>query len=441
MSPEGALRRLALFARLSTMPNTILTGAQWGDEGKGKIIDFLTDEADIVVRSQGGNNAGHTIVIGGDKYVLHLIPSGILRRGKTCVIGNGVVINPVSLVGEIEGLRARGVRVSKNLLISDAAHLVMPYHPELDAAREALKGKKKIGTTKRGIGPAYGEKVARTGLRMSDLMQPEVFERKLALRVKENNAVLRALGAKPVNAGKILRDSLVAAKILRPFVANTVVYLHTAMKAGKSLLFEGAQGTFLDIDHGTYPYVTSSNTTAGGACTGSGVPPHRIDRVLGVMKAYTTRVGEGPFPTEDATITDALHAMGREFGATTGRARRCGWFDAVATRFATMVNGIDDLAITNLDGLDAVASIPVCTGYKLDGRKIDVPPTDPDALARCVPVYRSFPGWLASTEQAKEFRDLPPKAREYVKAISDLTGARLSIVSVGPARAQTIRLG
>ena len=422
------------------MPNTILTGAQWGDEGKGKIIDFLTDEADIVVRSQGGNNAGHTIVIGGEKYVLHLIPSGILRKSKICVIGNGVVIDPVSLVGEIEGLRKRGVAVGKNLLISDAAHLVLPYHRALDGQREALKGKGKIGTTKRGIGPAYGDKIARVGLRMCDLVDPDVFSRKLAARVRENNVLLKSLGAPALNAKAILKDYLAAAEELRPFVTNTVVYLHKALKGGKQLLFEGAQGTFLDIDHGTYPYVTSSNTTAGGACTGSGVPPHRVDTVLGVMKAYTTRVGEGPFPTEDKGITDSLHAMGREFGATTGRPRRCGWFDAVATRYAAMVNGIDQIAITNLDGLDAVASIRVCTAYKLDGKRIEFPPTDPAALARCTPVYIELPGWNKPTDKARKFSDLPPRAREYVNKLAGLTGAKLAIVSIGPARAQTIRL-
>jgi len=422
------------------MPNTILTGAQWGDEGKGKIIDFLTDEADVVVRSQGGNNAGHTIVIGGEKYVLHLIPSGILRPSKTCVIGNGVVIDPVALVAEIDGLIGRGVKVGKNLLISDAAHLVLPYHRALDEQREILKGRNKIGTTKRGIGPAYGDKVARTGLRICDLMDEKVFTAKLAQRIKENNAILKALGARPLNGKKILSAYLAAAEVLRPFVTNTVVYLHGALQRGKNLLFEGAQGTFLDIDHGTYPFVTSSNTTAGGACTGSGVPPHRIDRVLGVMKAYTTRVGEGPFPTEDAGLSDALHAMGREFGATTGRARRCGWFDAVATRYSGMVNGIDDVAITNLDGLDAVDVIRVCTAYRLDGKTIAFPPADPAALARCEPVYTEYPGWKKPTDKARKFSDLPPRARTYVKKIAELTGARLSIVSIGPARSQTIRL-
>ena len=275
------------------MANTVLVGAQWGDEGKGKIIDFLTEKADIVVRSQGGNNAGHTVITDDKKYVLHLIPSGILRPGKQCVIGNGVVLDPVSLVGEIEGLRAANIAVGDNLLISDCAHLVMPYHRALDAAKEAAKGKNKIGTTGRGIGPAYGDKVARTGLRMADLMQAEIFSAKLAVRVEEANAQLQAMGAEPVSFQEINDASLAAAEKLRPHVVNTVLYLHKALKANKEMLFEGAQGTFLDIDHGTYPYVTSSNTTAGGASTGSGVPPHRVDCVLGVMKAYTTRVGEG----------------------------------------------------------------------------------------------------------------------------------------------------
>jgi adenylosuccinate synthase len=422
------------------MPNTILVGAQWGDEGKGKIIDFLTDEADIVVRSQGGNNAGHTIVIGGEKYVLHLIPSGILRRSKTCVIGNGVVIDPVSLVGEIDGLLARGVKVGKNLLISDAAHLVLPYHRSLDELREVQKGSKKIGTTKRGIGPAYADKASRTGLRMGDLMRPEVFAAKLTQRIKENNAILKSHGLAPLNGKKILQDYLAAGEKLRPFVTNTVIFLHRALELKQNMLFEGAQGTFLDIDHGTYPFVTSSNTTAGGASTGSGVPPHRIDSVLGVMKAYTTRVGEGPFATEDEGLSDRLHAMGREYGATTGRARRCGWFDAVSTRYSTMVNGIDKIAITNLDGLDGVETIRICVAYRLDGKVIDFPPTDSDDLSRCEPVYVEMPGWLKGTEKARKFSELPPKARAYVKKISELTGAKLSIVSIGPGRAQTIQL-
>jgi len=422
------------------MANTILVGAQWGDEGKGKIIDFLTEKADVVVRSQGGNNAGHTVIAGDKKYVLHLIPSGILRPGKACVIGNGVVLDPVAVVAEIEGVRAAKIKVGKNLLISDCAHLVLPYHRLLDEARELAKGKGKIGTTKRGIGPAYADKASRTGLRMGDLMQPELFSKKLALRIKENNAVLKAFGAKPVSFKKVNEEYLAAGEVLRPFVCNTVVYLHEALKAGKELLFEGAQGTFLDIDHGTYPYVTSSNTTAGGAATGSGVPPHRIDRVLGVMKAYTTRVGEGPFPTENDQISDMLHAMGREFGATTGRARRCGWFDAVATHFATMVNGIDDVAITNLDGLDTVDVIKVCVGYKSGRKKIDVPPSDFLQLAECEPVYIELPGWLTPTSGARKFEDLPPNAQAYALKLAELTGGRLAIVSVGAHRDQTILL-
>jgi adenylosuccinate synthase len=422
------------------MPNTILVGAQWGDEGKGKIIDYLTDEAEIVVRSQGGNNAGHTIVIDGEKYVLHLIPSGILRKSKTCVIGNGVVLDPVSLVQEIEGLRARGVKVGKNLLISDAAHLVFPYHRALDEQREALKGGGKIGTTKRGIGPAYADKASRTGIRAGDLLSPETFAEKLAARVKENNAVLKSLDAKPVSGKQILADYLEAAKVLEPFITNTVVFLHHAVQQGVPILFEGAQGTFLDIDHGTYPFVTSSNTTAGGACTGSGVPPHRIDTVMGVVKAYTTRVGEGPFPTEDAGLTSTLHGMGREFGATTGRPRRCGWFDAVATRYSAMVNGIDEIAITNLDGLDGVDWIKVCIGYRLGGKTIDYPPADHADIARCKPVYIDMPGWRKPTDHATKFSELPPKARDYAKKIAALTGAKLAIVSIGPARSQTIRL-
>ena len=422
------------------MPNTILVGAQWGDEGKGKIIDFLTDEADIVVRSQGGNNAGHTIVIGGEKYVLHLIPSGILRKSKTCVIGNGVVLDPVALVGEIEGLRKRGVKVEKNLLISDTAHLVLPYHQALDGLRETQKGSKKIGTTKRGIGPAYADKASRTGLRTGDLLRPDVLKEKLTQRIKENNALLKSLGAPTLNAKKIINDTLAAAEVLRPFITNTVMFLHRALEMKTNMLFEGAQGTFLDIDHGTYPYVTSSNTTSGGACTGSGVPPHRIDKVMGVLKAYTTRVGEGPFTTEDDALSDRFHAMGREFGATTGRARRCGWFDAVSTRYSVILNGIDELAITNLDGLDGVESIKLCVAYRLAGKVLDFPPTDSEHLSRCEPVYIEMPGWLKSTEKAKKFSDLPPKARAYVKKIAELTGAKLSIVSIGPARAQTIRL-
>ena len=423
------------------MANTILVGAQWGDEGKGKIIDVLTDEAQVVVRSQGGNNAGHTVIVKGQKYVLHLIPSGILRKGVLNVISNGVVVDPVSLVGEIEGLRKFGVKVTgDNLVLSETAHLVLPYHRELDGARENLKGKNKIGTTKRGIGPAYGDKAARVGLRVGDLMNPARFEEKLNARIQENNEVLKALGAKPLSFKEVHAAYRKAGDYLKPFVTNTVVLLHQAVQQGKSMLFEGAQGTFLDIDHGTYPFVTSSNTTAGGACTGSGMPPHKIDRVVGVLKAYTTRVGEGPLPTENAEISDMLHKMGREFGSTTGRARRCGWFDAVATRHAQMVNGIDDLAITNADGLDTLATIKVCIAYRDGKKRYDYIPNDIEVLARCQPVYAEFEGWQQPLDKIKSWNKMPAKAKAYLKAIAELTGARLSIVSVGPGREQTMFL-
>lgn len=422
------------------MANTILVGAQWGDEGKGKIIDVLTEEADIVVRTQGGNNAGHTVFIGAKKYVLHLVPSGILRDGKLCVIGNGVVIDPVSLVEEIEGLTKLGIKVDGNLFISETAHLVFPYHRELDEQREILKGKNKIGTTKRGIGPAYGDKAARTGLRMIDLINPPRFELLLRQKIKENNEILKALRAAPLSFKKVHATYREAGDRLRPFVANTVVKLHEATRRKAHILFEGAQGTFLDIDHGTYPFVTSSNTTAGGACTGSGVPPNRMNRVVGVMKAYTTRVGEGPLPTENAEIADLLHQMGREFGATTGRARRCGWFDAVATRHATMVNGIDELAVTNVDGLDTLETIKVCIGYRCGSTRLDYVPNDIEAFSKCAPIYAEFPGWRTPTHEIRAWKKLPAKARSYLKAIAELTGAKLAIVSVGPAREQTLFL-
>jgi len=424
------------------MANMILVGAQWGDEGKGKIIDVLTEQAEIVVRTQGGNNAGHTVYIGRDKYVLHLIPSGILRAGKVCVIGNGVVIDPVHLVNhEIDGLLKLGVPVTPhNLRVSETAHVVFPWHRELDGQREVRKGKNELGTTKRGIGPTYGDKAARVGLRVIDLINPTRFPIKLRERLEENNEVLKALGAQPLEYDKLLADYTKAADRLRPFVTNTVVFLHEATRRGANILFEGAQGTFLDIDHGTYPFVTSSNTTAGGACTGSGVPPNRMDRVVGVLKAYTTRVGSGPLPTENDELGDLLHGMGREFGATTGRARRCGWFDAVATRHAAMVNGIDELAITNVDGLDSLKSIKVCTGYRLDGAVVQFVPSACELLARCEPVYQEFPGWETSTETINRWEELPINCRHYLLTLAQLTGTRLTIVSVGPAREQTMFL-
>jgi adenylosuccinate synthase len=417
--------------------NTILVGAQWGDEGKGKIIDVLTEEADIVVRSQGGNNAGHTVEIGSEKFVLHLIPSGILRAGKKCVIANGVVIDPVALVGEIEGLEKRGIKLAGRLLISETAHLVLPYHRALDEQRELRKGRNKIGTTKRGIGPAYGDKAARTGLRVIDLMRPKSFSAKLKSRIEENNAILKSLGGAPLNFREVEKTYLEAGKRLRPFVINSVVWLHEQLEKKKNILFEGAQGTFLDIDFGTYPFVTSSNTTAGGSSTGSGIPPHRMDRVVGVMKAYTTRVGEGPLPSEATEISDMLHAMGREFGATTGRARRCGWFDAVATRYARVVNGIDELAITNLDGLDSLKEIKICVAYECRGKRIKYPPNDAEELLHCRPIYKKFAGWQKDTSGIRHFKKLPVATQKYLTALAELTGAKLRIVSVGPQREQT----
>ena len=436
---EMARRQTAPY-RSKRMANTILVGAQWGDEGKGKIIDVLTGEADVVVRYAGGNNAGHTVFIGKQKYILHLVPSGILRKGKLCVIGNGVVVDPVSLVQEVKGLRKLGIKVEGNLAVSETAHVVFPYHRELDAKRETLKGKHKIGTTKRGIGPAYGDKAARVGLRVIDLINPERFEAKLRQRLKENNEVLKAFGARALSFNTVHAAYRAAGDFLKPFVRNTVVLLHEACLRGENILFEGAQGTFLDLDHGTYPFVTSSNTTAGGACTGSGVPPHRMDRVVGVMKAYTTRVGEGPLPTESAQIADMLHAMGREFGATTGRPRRCGWLDAVAVRQATMVNGIDALAVTNLDGLDRVETIKVCVAYRIGKTRYDYVPADVEVLSQCEPVYAEFEGWCEPTTEARKWKHLPKKARRYLKGIAELGGADLAIVSVGPGREQTIRV-
>lgn len=420
------------------MANTILVGAQWGDEGKGKIIDVLTEQADVVVRSQGGANAGHTVRVGAKEYILHLIPSGILRRGKVCLIGNGVVINPTSLVGELDGLKQKKVNVKGRMYISDKAHLVMPYHCELEACAERIKGKNKIGTTLRGIGPAYGDKIARTGLRMADLVDTKNLESLLRTRVREANRLIKAFGGKTVSFKAVYEEYSKAARRLKPFVANTTKMLHDALAAKKEVLFEGAQGTYLDIDQGTYPFVTSSNTTSGGACTGSGMPPNKVDHVLGVIKAYTTRVGGGPFPTEDDDIGDMLHNMGREFGATTGRPRRCGWFDAVATRQAAQVNGIDQLAITNIDGLDKLPEIRVCVAYKLRGKTIDYVPTISGEIEQVKPVYETFPGWQTDTTKAKTWKDLPPKARRYLQAIAKMIDAKIVIASIGPARNQTI---
>ncbi|NJK92244.1 MAG: adenylosuccinate synthase [Blastochloris sp.] len=412
--------------------NTVLVGSQWGDEGKGKIIDFLMETHDAVVRSQGGNNAGHTVEVGSEKFVLHLVPSGILRKGKLCLIGHGTVIDPGSLVKEIQGLESRGVKTLGRLFVSDRAHVVMPYHRHLDAGRETAAKGKMIGTTKRGIGPTYGDKIARTGLRMHDLLDEAALAEKIKERVKEVNQFCRLKGWETVSATRILKEYRAAAQILKPYITDTIAKVHELLEKKKSMLFEGAQGTFLDIDCGTYPYVTSSNTTSGGACTGSGLPPNQVHEVIGTLKAYTTRVGEGPFATESPELSDRLHEMGREFGATTGRARRCGWFDAVLVRFATRINGVTQLALTNLDGLDGVKEIRVCVAYKLAGKTLHYPPASIEALARCQPVYKKFPGWLSDTSGCQSFSDLPAQAREYLKALEKLSGAKLSIVSVGP---------
>ena len=421
------------------MSNTIIVGAQWGDEGKGKIVDYLTENTDVVVRAAGGNNAGHTVISNGTKYILHLIPSGILWKDKICVIGNGVVMDPTGLLAEMAKLRGQGVTITpENLLISETAHLVMPYHRGLDKAREAKRGDKKIGTTGRGIGPAYADKVERDGLRTILMTQPEIFEEELRDRLARHNATFAELGVELVPVEETVKEMLEAARILAPHITNTTVYLHEAIKAGKNLLFEGAQGTYLDIDHGTYPFVTSSNTTSGGACTGSGVPPRMIDKVVAVGKAYTTRVGSGPFVTENDAIGDMLHNMGREFGATTGRARRCGWLDSVLVRYAVMINGADELAITNLDGLDGLDTIQICTAYTLRGKTIHYPPSTAADLAACVPVYETHQGWKQDLSGIRKFADLPPLAKAYLKRLEELTGARVSLVGIGPDREQTL---
>jgi adenylosuccinate synthase len=421
------------------MANVIVTGAQWGDEGKGKIVDFLTESADVVARGAGGNNAGHTVIHAGTKYVLHLIPSGILWKDKACVIGNGVVMDPVGLNSEIDKLRGQGVAISEaNLFISDRAHIVMPYHRGLDQRREILLAARRIGTTGRGIGPAYADKIERRGFRFIDIADTPVFHERVAERVAECNALFAAVGLASMEAAQVTEEILTAAARLTPFRTNTSVIIHEAVKSGKSVLFEGAQGTYLDIDHGTYPFVTSSNTTAGGAITGTGAALRKIDRVVGVCKAYTTRVGSGPFVTENDALGDRLHNMGREFGATTGRPRRCGWLDTVMVRYAGIINGLDDLAVTNLDGLDGVSEIHVCTAYELDGERISVPPATVEEMARCKAVYETLPGWNCDITAARSIGDLPKLARAYLDRLSELTELPVSLVGVGPDREQTL---
>ncbi|MDB4673813.1 adenylosuccinate synthase [Verrucomicrobiales bacterium] len=422
------------------MPNIIIVGAQWGDEGKGKIVDFLTETSDVVARSQGGNNAGHTVVNNDTKYVLHLVPSGILWEDKQCVIGNGVVIDPIGLVEEIEKLESQGVKIGpENLTISERAHITLPAHRRLDAARESGLGQKKIGTTGRGIGPTYADKALRNGLRMAHLRDAAIFREKAKARTEEANEALQRAGLEEVDFEATYPEFEKAANRLVEHLGDTAVVLHTEIKAGKSILFEGSQGTYLDIDHGTYPFVTSSNTTAGGACTGSGVSPRVIDSVVGVAKAYTTRVGEGPFITEDAGFSDKLHALGLEFGATTGRARRCGWLDLVLLRYASIVNGFDEIALTILDGLDDMDSVQVCVAYEFDGKTITTPPSTMEEWARCKPVYETLPGWLSDTTGIRKFSELPENARGYLAKVTEATGVPVTLVGVGPDREQTLR--
>ncbi len=422
------------------MANTVLIGAQWGDEGKGKIIDVLTEETDWVVRYQGGNNAGHTVEIGSEKYVLHLIPSGMMHDGKKNVIGNGMVIDPVALVKELQGLEARGCNAAGRFFISDRAHMVLPFHKLLDECRESKPTEgEKIGTTKRGIGPTYGDKAARVGLRMGDLLDP-LFPQLLKKRVEESNRVLAALGAPQVDGEKLLVEYSAAAKVLAPYITDVLPLLYGATQRKEKILFEGAQGTLLDIDFGTYPFVTSSSTTAGGACTGTGVPPHRIDRVIGVVKAYATRVGEGPFTTElKDEMGERIRKAGNEYGATTGRPRRCGWFDAVVAHYAKMINGIDYWAMTKLDVLDDVETIRICVAYECDGKRYESVPANVRILERCKPVYEDVPGWRAPTKNATKFADLPTLAQSYVRKLAKITGVPVGILSVGPKRASTMR--
>ncbi len=418
----------------------VVLGSQWGDEGKGKIVDRLTEDAAAVVRFQGGHNAGHTLVIDGEKTVLHLIPSGILREGVECMIGNGVVLSPDALITEMDELEARGVPVAERLRLSEAAQLILPYHVALDHAREKARGKAAIGTTGRGIGPAYEDKVARRGLRLADLFHRERLAAKLGEVMDYHNFALRHYFKAPtVDFQEVLDQSLEQAERLQPMVADVAGRLHQLRAQGRDVMFEGAQGTLLDIDHGTYPFVTSSNTTAGGAATGSGVGPRDFDYVLGITKAYTTRVGAGPFPTElFDNMGEHLARRGNEFGSTTGRARRCGWFDAVALKRAVEINSISGLCMTKLDVLDGLENVQVCVGYQCDGRPVEVPPSGAEAYEACTPVYEEMPGWQESTVGVREYSKLPGNARRYLERLSEVVGVPIDMISTGPDRDETL---
>ena len=418
----------------------IIVGAQWGDEGKGKIVDLLSEQVDIVARYQGGANAGHTIVIDGEQYILHLVPSGILHENTICVIGNGVVIDPLALLEEIEFLKSKGISVDGRLWISHRAHLIMPYHKLLDQAKESKDADRKIGTTGRGIGPAYVDKVNRMGIRIVDLLDRDTLEEKLRTNIKEKNEILKKIyKEKEIDVDQIINEYLDFDKKIDPYIKDVSTFLNESLKDGKQILLEGAQGTLLDIDFGTYPYVTSSNPTSGGACAGVGIGPTKIESVLGVIKAYTTRVGMGPFPTEIGDEEDFdLRDLGGEYGATTGRPRRCGWFDALIAKFAVQVNGLDSFALTKLDVLDTLEEVKVCVAYKYQGKTITTFPSEMRILENCEPVYESFPGWQKPTSGIRSYQDLPANAKGYLDAIKNLTQTDFSIISVGSGREQTI---
>lgn len=423
------------------MPALVLLGAQWGDEGKGKATDLLGGSVDYVVRYQGGNNAGHTVVVGDQKYALHLLPSGILSPGCTPVIGNGVVVDPAVLLSELSGLNARGIDTSK-LLISGNAHLITPYHTTLDKVSERFLGKRKIGTTGRGIGPAYADKINRVGIRVQDIFDESILRQKVEAALDLKNQLLAKLYNRRAIASEQVVDELLGyADQLRGFVVDTTLILNDAIDDGKVVLFEGGQGTLLDVDHGTYPFVTSSNPTAGGACTGTGVGPTKINRVIGILKAYTTRVGAGPFPTELFDEDgDKLRTIGGERGVTTGRDRRCGWFDAVIARYATRVNGLTDFFLTKLDVLTGWERIPVCVAYEIDGKRVDELPYSQTDFHHAKPIYETLPGWSEDITQAKSFDQLPKNAQKYVQALEEMSGAQISAIGVGPGRDETIQI-
>ena len=416
--------------------NLAVLGAQWGDEGKGKIVDLLSRHFSIVARYQGGHNAGHTVYVNGAKFILRLVPSGILHPGITCVIGNGVVIDPQALFAEIDELTHNGIDTRDRILVSDKAHLILPYHRDLDLLSEARRGERKIGTTSRGIGPAYEDKIARRGIRVGDLVDPKGLEQNVRDNVTARN---RLVQDSTMDWRPVYDQLLKQAERIRPMIRDVSVLLDAATRAGTSILFEGAQGTLLDIDHGTYPYVTSSNASIGGVCTGLGIPPKSIHSVLGVVKAYTTRVGEGPFPTElSGEMGNRLRETGSEYGAVTGRPRRCGWYDAVAARYAARINGLDGLALTKLDVLDGLDRIDICTAYRCGGRTLTDFPSDLSQLARCEPVYESMPGWSTPSKGVRTFEDLPDAARRYIARLEEVSGVRAALVSTGSERDDTI---